>query len=215
MTRTELVVVPKMGERRPEGVVRKDLTATVAPVASTDPNGEFLAIASTEGVDRDGEVIQFGAFNPLPPSIPVFANHDPAFPVGRAVPFYDGRLLKVRGAYASTPRAQELRTLVAEGVVDSMSVGFVNSKRSTVRGQKTVTKGELIEVSFTAIPVNAEARVLAAKAAGARRRSERDELWLRAKRIELRALAYLHSGVDITTGRDVGARLRTIEGGKR
>ena len=142
------------------------LNMVVKAVDTDNPNGEFEAILSTEVVDREGESIKAGAFDPLPASIPIYHSHDwrqGAAPVARAVPFYDGPVLKVRGVYASTVKGQEMRALVTEGIVDSMSVGFSKGKAS----KGIITKGELLEASFTAIPVNPTARVLVSKA-GAR-----------------------------------------------
>ena len=56
-------------------------------------NGGFRAIASTADMDRDGEVIDAGAFAvgpPLPASIPVHADHVASVNnlVARAVPSY-------------------------------------------------------------------------------------------------------------------------------
>lgn len=131
---------------------------------ATDPNGEFEVILSACTVDRDGEVIDARAFEPLPESIPFHAFHDFHDPVGRAVPFYDGDVLKARGRYASTPRAQEIRTLVAEGVIGHTSVGFMGATRSDMDGVPHITKGELLEGSFVSVPSNREAAVLVAKA---------------------------------------------------
>ncbi len=131
---------------------------------SEDPNGEFEVVLSAATLDRDGEVIDARAFEPLPESIPFHAFHDFHDPVGRATPFYDGDLLKARGRYASTPRAQEIRTLVTEGVIGHTSVGFMGATRSDHDGVAHITKGELLEGSFVSVPSNRQAAVLMAKA---------------------------------------------------
>jgi HK97 family phage prohead protease len=140
--------------------------AEVKTLASDNPNGEFEIVMSTESVDRDGESIVPGAFNPLPSSIPVHAFHDFHDPVGRAVPEYteDGRLVG-KGFFASTPRAQEMRQLVADGVIGHTSVGFMSAERKEGEkdGPVLVTKGELLEVSFVSIPSNRDAAVLMVK----------------------------------------------------
>ena len=84
-----------------------------------DPNGSFEAILSAATLDRDGEIIDAKAFDPLPDRIPIDIDHGMtvATTVGSGVPFYDGDVLKARGVFASTPRAEEIRTLVAEGPV--------------------------------------------------------------------------------------------------
>lgn len=155
--------------------------ATVKAVGDQEGPGEFEAILSTGTLDRDGEVIGEKAFGELPASIPIYFEHDwksGASPVGRGVPFYEGDTVKLKGRFASTPRAQEIRSLVVEGVVDSMSVGFLNGKREMkssgpgAKAVKTVVSAEMFEGSLTAIPINTTAHVLAAKAmnekAGAR-----------------------------------------------
>lgn len=146
--------------------------AEVKAAESDNPNGEFEVILSAETLDRDGEVIDAKAFEPLPESIPFHAFHDFNDPIGRGVPFYDGDVLKARGTFASTPRAQEIRTLVSEGVIGHTSVGFMAATRKDADDAPHVTKGELLEGSFVSVPSNREAAVLMAKSfeakAGAR-----------------------------------------------
>lgn len=139
--------------------------ATIKDVIDTD-HGGFLAVASTAAVDRDGESILPGAFEPLPESIPIYHGHDwqkGATPIGRGRPFYEGEQLMVDAKFASTDRAQEIRTLVAEGIIDSVSVGFLNGRRTKGADGPEVTSGDLFEASLTAIPANPEAVLLAAK----------------------------------------------------
>lgn len=137
--------------------------ATVKSAESENPNGEFEVILSAETVDRDGEIIDANAFEPLPESIPFHAFHDFHDPIGRGVPYYDGDVLKARGVFASTPRAQEIRTLVSEGVIGHTSVGFMAATRKDAEEVPHVTKGELLEGSFVSVPSNREAAVLMAK----------------------------------------------------
>lgn len=153
--------------------------ATVKAAESDNPNGEFEVILSAETLDRDGEVIDAKAFEPLPESIPFHAFHDFHDPIGRGVPFYDGDVLKARGVFASTPRAQEIRTLVSEGVIGHTSVGFMAAVRKDEEDAPHITSGELLEGSFVSVPSNREAAVLMAKEydakAGARNSSKDSE----------------------------------------
>lgn len=139
--------------------------AEVKAAASEHPNGEFEIVMSTDSVDRDGEIIVKGAFDPLPESIPVHAFHDFNDPIGRAVPGYnDQGQLVGRGFYAGTPRAQEIRQLVTDGVIGHTSVGFMAAERDDKGdGPVKITGAELLEVSFVSVPSNRDARVLAAK----------------------------------------------------
>lgn len=141
--------------------------AEVKALETSDPNGAFEAVLSTTIVDRDGEVVTAGAFNPLPKSIPIHVNHqftDVGKVVGRGAPYYDGDVLKVKGVFASTPDAQMVRTLVAEGMVQTMSVGYHNPRMGTKDGIPQVVAAELIEASFVSVPANTDALVTMAKA---------------------------------------------------
>lgn len=151
--------------------------AEVKAAESENPNGEFEVILSAETVDRDGEIIDAKAFEPLPESVPFHAFHDFNDPIGRAVPFYDGDVLKARGYFASTQRAQEIRTLVTEGVIGHTSVGFMAAEREESEDAPHIKAGELLEGSFVSIPSNREASVLMAKGfkAGARNSSKDSE----------------------------------------
>lgn len=137
----------------------------LAEVKATGEGGtEFESVLSAPTLDRDFEIIDQNAFAPLPESIPIHAFHDFHDPVGRGVPYYDGDVLKVKGTFASTPRAQEIRTLVREGIIGSMSVGFMPPTREKGEdGVDHITHAELLEGSFVSVPSNREAAVLMAK----------------------------------------------------
>lgn len=133
-----------------------------ATVKATTENGGFVAVASMPSLDRDGEVIQAGAFNPLRDSVPIHIDHDMTTRgiVGRARPYYEGDRLMLEGTFAKTPSAQEIRGLVVDGMIGHMSVGFMAAKRSTRDGVPTITAAELLEVSFVTVPSLREAMVL-------------------------------------------------------
>lgn len=131
---------------------------------AANPNGEFEVILSMPTLDRDGEIIDAKAFEPLPASVPFHAFHDFSDPIGRAAPYYDGDVLKAKGFFASTPRAQEIRTLVADGIIGHTSVGFMPPVRDVKEdGVVHILKGELLEGSFVSVPSNRDAAVLLAK----------------------------------------------------
>ena len=135
--------------------------------AVTDGTGEFEAVLSVPTVDRDGEVIDSGAFLPLPDYIPIDIDHGMSVTstVGSGEPFYDGDVLKLRGSFASTPLAQEVRTLVVERHVRKMSVAFMAAQRGEDEsGTPHILKAELLNAAIVAIPSNREADILAAKA---------------------------------------------------
>jgi HK97 family phage prohead protease len=142
--------------------------ADVKALEDEHPNGSFEVILSTPTRDRQGEVVGAKAFEPLPASIPAHIDHITNYSnlVGRAVPRYEGDILVAKGNYTASPLAQALRQDVKEGNVTHVSVGFANGVRKSLAGEKTVTKGELVEFSFVTVPANAHALILAAKALG-------------------------------------------------
>lgn len=131
------------------------------------PNGSFEVILSAPTLDRDEEVIDFGAFDPLPKHITFDIDHgmSTATTVGSGEPRYEDGVLKVKGAFSSIPRAQEVRTLVAEGHIRTTSVAFMKAKRAKVDGVTHVTNAELLNGAFVPVPSNRESVVLSAKAA--------------------------------------------------
>lgn len=132
--------------------------------------GEFEAILSVPTIDRDGEVVDAKAFEPLPEEIPIHKFHDFSSPVATAKPFYEGDILKARGVFDPDPASQEIRSKVGRSI-RYMSVGFMAATRSDDEGVPHITKAELLEASFVSVPSNREAAILAVKSqakAGAR-----------------------------------------------
>lgn len=144
----------------------KTLKAVVVTKSAEDGGpGTFEAILSMPTVDRDKEVVVAKALEPLPARITIDIDHglSVAKTVGSGVPYYDGDVLKISGTFASTPLGQEVRTLVNEGHVDGMSVVMAFTEKEHKDGVGYITKGELINATFTGIPSNREARVLTSK----------------------------------------------------
>jgi len=158
--------------------------AEVKSAQTDDPNGAFEAILSAPTLDRDGEIIDAKAFDPLPEHITIDMDHglSMATTVGSGRPFYDGDVLKVRGTFSSIPRAQEARALVAEGHIRTMSVAFTRSEATKAADGEPphIKRGELLNAAFVAVPSNRDALVLSAKAmddkAGARNSKSDAEL---------------------------------------
>lgn len=131
------------------------------------PHGGFHVVLSAATLDRDGEVVDTRAFEPLPAHITFDIDHGMSVRsvVGSGVPFYavDGTL-QVKGGFSSIPLAQEVRTLVKEGHIRTTSVAAMSTKRETKDGVPHIVSGELLNGSFVAIPSNRESVVLSAKA---------------------------------------------------
>lgn len=148
------------------GVLELIVKNTKAP---GDGNGSFEAVISSEALDRDGEILDKGAFEPLPAEIPIHADHrvfDVEAIVGRGAPSYDGDQLVVKGDYAGTPTAQLVRQLVGEGMLKTMSVSYRDALYEDEDGVPHLRSAELLEASFVSVPANREALVTASKALG-------------------------------------------------
>lgn len=157
-------------------IVTKDFPVTPGEATLDHPNGTFEVILSAPTLDRDGEVIDAKAFEPLPEHITFDTDHSMTVDsvVGSGAPFYaeDGTL-RVKGAYCSDERSQTVRQKVAEGHIRTTSVTFMAAKRvKDAKGVDHVTTAELLNGTFTPVPSNRESVVLSAKSivakAGAR-----------------------------------------------
>jgi prohead serine protease len=129
--------------------------------------GTFHVILSTPELDRDGEAIESKAFDPLPDHITFDVDHGMTTEttVGSGTPTYeDDGLLHVRGTWSSLQRAQDVRTLVREKHIRTTSVAYMFAQYEQKDGVPTVTKAELLNGAFVAIPSNRGAVVLSAKA---------------------------------------------------
>jgi phage head maturation protease len=149
--------------------VKSYLMGTVKAAADSpdDPNGSFEVILSAPTLDRDGEIIDANAFEPLPDHVTFDIDHgmSVATTVGSGAPRYNEKgQLVVAGTYSSIPRAQEVRTLVREGHIRTTSVAFMDAKRVTDKSGVThITQAELLNGAFVPIPSNRESLVIGAK----------------------------------------------------
>lgn len=143
----------------------------VVKAGSGGKHGSFEAILSAPTLDRDGDVFATSEWKlPLPEHITIDIDHgmSAATTVGSAEPFFDDDgNLRVRGTFASTPLGQEIRTLVNEGHIRTMSVAALEDSAPTkdADGNSVVTR-ELLNGAFVAVPSNREARILASKSLG-------------------------------------------------
>ena len=147
---------------------KKIVAADVKAVETDNPNGEFLVTLSVPSLDRDQEIVDAGAFDPLPDHIPFDIDHglSTATTVGSGKPYYDGDRLMVRGTFASTPLGQQVRTLVNEGHIRTTSVAMHRPRVETKDGVPHIVKAELLNGAFVPVPANRDALVVASKAEG-------------------------------------------------
>ena len=136
-------------------VLAKDI---LAKLSADKP--DFRVIASTEDVDRDGEIIKIDAWeidnykkNPI-----ILCCHkyfDISDVMGKATKIeVQGKKLIIEWVFAkSNPKAQLLKGLYDEGIIKTVSVGFIPLERQG----NVITKAELLELSFVPVPANPNA----------------------------------------------------------
>jgi len=131
-------------------------------------HGAFEVVLSTPDKDREGEEVKAAEWElPLPDHITFDNDHgmSVASTIGSGVPTIEDGNLIVRGTFASTPLAQDTRTLVAEKHIRTTSVTF--RRKSVVVDGARVVRRELLNGAFVAVPANPKAVVLSSKSLAA------------------------------------------------
>jgi len=123
-------------------------------------DGTFEVIATTEGIDRDGEVIKVDGWdfaNYMKNPIMLWGHnyYDMSAIIGAVTEVIPGKgQVIVRGTFANTESGQMARQLYDDGILKAVSVGFIPKERE---GTTTITKAELLEISFVSVPSNPDA----------------------------------------------------------
>lgn len=126
-------------------------------------NGTFKVIATTSSVDRDGESILVEGWtfeNFMKNPIILFGHNywDMCCIIGAATNItVQGKEVVVEGVFANTEEGQYIRQLYDDGILKTVSVGFIPLERQA----NIITKAELLEISFVPVPANPEALSMA------------------------------------------------------
>src|SRR6516165_1980322 len=142
-------------------------------------DGTFDMYACVYGnIDRQGDLIEKGAVTNVDQFVQTgwiaLNHHQQALPIGSIdSAVQDERGLRVTGTFHSTPKAQEVRTVVKErlgrGKTVSTSIGYqvpVDGERyEKVDGRtiRRINKLAIFEASVVNLPANPEAEVVSAK----------------------------------------------------
>jgi uncharacterized protein len=138
------------------------------PSAVIGEDGSFSGYASLfDRIDLSRDRVRPGAFRASlarkgAAGIRMLWQHDPAEPIGVWLSLVeDARGLLVQGRLASVTRAREARSLLAEGALDGLSIGFRIEKASTDprTGIRDLTEIDLWEISLVTFPMLPDARV--------------------------------------------------------
>ncbi|QGJ95323.1 capsid maturation protease [Mycobacterium phage Buck] len=140
--------------------------ATIDQSAEKDygPNGGFTAVLSTPSMDRDGDSLKRHEWKePLPDRVPLDVDHgmSVATTVGSFHPYFEGDKLMMDAYFSSLKQAQDVRTLVDEGHISTVSVAFMNDRGAMKDG---TPHRELLNAGIVAIPSNRDAIILQSKA---------------------------------------------------
>jgi HK97 family phage prohead protease len=150
-----------------------NLKYVTGPITKADAGG-LEAVISTPKVDSDGESVDPKGLtnredwlaNPL-----IYWAHEWAFdpsaePIGKGTRL-DVHADRIESAalYAPTPKAQNVRALVAGGFVRKTSIGFDPLEIADIKGVATHTKWALREWSVVPMPANTDATITGVKSA--------------------------------------------------
>ncbi len=123
--------------------------------------------------------------------VKVLWQHDPDEPIGKPVSLRrTGNGIEIEGVLSDTQRGRDAATLLRDGVVDRLSIGFdaVRTSITKMNGEeiRLLEKGKLWEVSLVTWGANSRARITDVNAA-ARRREDRCDQLLREAEAALHA----------------------------
>lgn len=144
-------------------------TKYLEAVITKADDGSFIAVASTNSVDRHGEVVdnngwELKSYKKNPVILWAHDHTEPAIGVAKKT-WVEGvgkkaKLMIQPVLHDVTEKARAIKQLVEMGVINSLSVGF---KPIESPDGVTFTKNELLEVSMVNVPANADAMMLAYK----------------------------------------------------
>lgn len=125
-------------------------------------NGVLVKLSS-EMVDRDGDIIRQNGinFDNYKKNPVVLWAHNPSMPpIGKInVDTIEVKNGATYGAveFASTPFAQEIKTLYDDNILNAWSIGFKVTDFDKIKGGYDITESELYELSAVPVPANPEA----------------------------------------------------------
>lgn len=119
--------------------------------------------------DLGGDIIAKGAFSESLASgrrVRMLRDHDPSKVIGKWTSIEEDDVgLRVKGVLSGTPLGNETASLIADGAIDSMSIGFRAVEADRHEGDRVLKKVELWEISIVTFPMNQLAMIDVAKAA--------------------------------------------------
>jgi len=142
----------------------------ITEVKAADDGWEVAGYASTWDRDLGDDVVHPGAFKASLESgakVRFLYAHDAAQPLGRPLELReDGTGLFGRFRISKTRLGQDVHTLLADGALDSFSIGFIprDFDRDEKAGTRNLKAVELLECSLVSLPMQPRATVTGFKA---------------------------------------------------
>ena len=163
--------------RAPRGepleALTKEIKRAAAMLSDVTPAGTFEGYASLFGVaDMGRDVVLPGAFRDTliargAQGVKMLWQHEAGQPIGSwDALIEDARGLKVKGRLnLDVAKAREVLSLMREGAVDGLSIGFRTERSTTDKrsGIRSLSKIDLWEISVVTFPMLPQARVSAVK----------------------------------------------------
>lgn len=134
-----------------------------------DEQGVFKGYASTYDLDRGGDIIVKGAFDKTlatnAAQVKILWQHKQDQPIGRPVVMRtDENGLYVEGKVSDTALGRDAKTLMKDGVINSMSIGFITKESDYNNdGVRLIKELELVEFSLVTYPMNEKAIITQVK----------------------------------------------------
>ena len=168
--------------RAPRGepleALTKEIKRAAAMLSDVTPAGTFEGYASLFGVaDMGRDVVLPGAFRDTliargAQGVKMLWQHEAGQPIGTWESLIeDARGLKVKGRLnLDVAKAREVLSLMREGAVDGLSIGFRTERSTTDKrsGIRSLSKIDLWEISVVTFPMLPQARVSAVKRSAAK-----------------------------------------------
>jgi HK97 family phage prohead protease len=159
------------------GLTAPETKRTSEDVATVHADGTFSGYASLFGIeDLSHDIVERGAFLASlgkrgPTGVKMLYQHDPAEPIGKWTHIRETPkgLYVVGQLMTDLARGREVLTMMREGVVDGLSIGFrtVKGRTDTKSGIRRLSEIDLWEISVVTFPMQPDARVTAVKSTAA------------------------------------------------
>jgi HK97 family phage prohead protease len=131
--------------------------------------GTFSGFASTSDLDRGGDIIVKGAFartlGERGADVKILWQHDMSKPIGKPTKLEEREGgLYIEGKISDTALGREAMTLLKDGVINAMSIGYsVKEADYNDHGVRVIEDLDLYEVSLVTFPMNEKARITGVK----------------------------------------------------